>query len=311
MNRAQYVVTRLLAGVLTLGCIGNKPGGDTQAVATATASTTDNQTSASDHAADETASDSASTMEPTPTSGPDSTSGSTGGSCSFLDCTDMMPPVEECDNFAQDCPEGQKCAAFIDDGEINWTKVKCVNVIGTDRPGEPCTAEDPTSGVDSCIKGAMCWEVNKDGVGICRALCTGTADTPICDPPGFCTVGGYSTLNLCIPSCDPLLQDCLGTGDACYANFYFFCLQDTSGEGGQANDPCELLSDCDPGLQCTLEAFVGMGCAPGSLGCCTPFCQFPGGACPNPDQQCMQYLDPMQPLPDDPQLDVGLCGVPG
>lgn len=125
-------------------------------------------------------------------------------------------------------------------------------------------------------------------------------------------LGIDSTLNLCIPSCEPLLQDCLGTGDACYANdFYFICHQDTSGEEGQANDPCGVLSDCDPGLQCTLEAFVGMGCAPGSLACCTPFCQFPGGACPNPDQQCLQYLDPMQPLPDDPELDVGLCGVPG
>jgi hypothetical protein len=46
------------------------------------------------------------------------------------------------------------------------------------------------------------------------------------------------------------------------------------------------------------------------MGCCTPFCEFPDGACPNPDQQCVQWFDPMMLPEGDPQLDIGFCGVP-
>jgi hypothetical protein len=317
MARPHPPFSTLLCAVLAAACPGTNPNDETQGAATSTTSTTSgNQsgsvTSAPGTATAEFASESASMTATAMTTGSESTNGATGGSCSFLPCVDMMPPLEECNNFLQDCPEGQKCAAYVPPGDNYWTAVKCVDVTGTDKPGELCSTADAGSGVDSCIKGAMCWEVNEDGVGICRALCTGNPDTPICDPPGSCTVGAYSTLNLCLPYCDPLLQDCVGMGDACYANDdYFICYQDASGEEGQAGDPCNLLTHCDPGLMCAFADRVGIGCAPDSLACCTPFCHFPDGACPNPDQQCVQYLDPMDLPPNDPQLDIGYCAVPG
>ena len=61
---------------------------------------------------------------------------------------------------------------------------------------------------------------------------------------------------------------------------------------------------------CGDAMFVGAGCAPGSLGCCTPFCMFPGGNCQNPDPQCVQWFDPAELPEGDPRLDIGACGLP-
>ena len=229
----------------------------------------------------------------------------------FLGCGEDYPKPE-CDNWAQDCPEGQKCTAYIAGGGSAWDSLKCVEVTGTDQPGDPCTSEGAVSGVDSCIKGAMCWGVNQEGMGTCVALCTGSVEAPVCADKGLCTISQFSILILCLRSCDPLLQDCANPAEACYPiGDSFDCAPDASGDEGQANDPCEFINVCDKRLMCADVAFVGMGCAQGSTGCCTPFCEFPGGACPNPDQSCVQYFDPAQFPANDPLLDIGVCGVPG
>jgi hypothetical protein len=176
-----------------------------------------------------------------------------------------------------------------------------------DKPGEACIAEDVVGGLDSCIKGAMCWGVD-NGVGYCIGLCTGDPEAPTCDPPGICSFG--RVFSICLPNCDPLLQDCPDPDDACYAiNDGFAC--DLNWTGAEANAPCDYINDCDAGLMCADSALVGTGCPRGSFGCCTPFCPFPGGPCPNPDQQCVQYFDPMQRPENDPKLGIGYCGVPG
>ena len=124
-------------------------------------------------------------------------------------------------------------------------------------------------------------------------------------------------MNLCIPDCDPLLQDCPSFGYACYpnSNDRFTCVLDLSGEDGKVNDPCFLDCDfdclCNAGLMCATAAFVGMGCeAEDPPGCCTPFCALPDGSCPDADQECVQYFDPEQLPVDDPKLDIGVCGLP-
>jgi len=216
----------------------------------------------------------------------------------------------ECDNWAQDCPEGQKCTAYIAGGG-GWNALKCVDVTGTDEPGDPCTSEGAVTGIDSCIEGAMCWYVNQEGVGLCVALCTGDPEAPVCSDKGLCTISGLAILNLCLPSCDPLLQDCPGPAGFCYPIAdSFTCAPDASGDEGQANDPCEFINVCDEGLMCAEAALVGAGCEPGRAGCCTSFCKFPDAPCPNPDQQCVQYFDPADLPADDPWLDIGVCGVP-
>ena len=210
----------------------------------------------------------------------------------------------------RDCPEGQKCAASIEGGG-NWDSVHCVNVIGEDKPGDECTSEGTASGIDSCEKGAMCWGLDDMGVGTCVALCTGTPGAPTCPNSGMCTIANEGVLNLCLPGCDPLLQDCVDDSDACYpVNDVFTCAPDGSGEEGQANDSCGFINVCDPGLMCAEPAFVGAGCPAGWTGCCTPFCAFPDGPCPNPDQSCVQFFDPLNLPENDPLLNIGFCGIP-
>lgn len=229
-------------------------------------------------------------------------SGSTSEGCAAFNCDDMTT-MQACDSFAQDCPDGEKCTPYIPGNAGAYVETKCVHVTGQDKPGDSCMSEGPLSGIDSCIKGAKCWDVSIDGVGTCIALCTGSADAPICDPPSTCKSSG--SLSMCITYCNPLLQDCPSPTEACYGET---CAPNVSGEEGQANDPCEFINDCDEGLMCFYSDWVGKGCA--SENCCSPFCEFPDGACPNADQVCVQFFEPFLYPADDPLLDVGRCGVP-
>jgi hypothetical protein len=135
---------------------------------------------------------------------------------------------------------------MYDDG--GFEGAKCVDVAGTDKPGELCTVTDPINGIDSCVEGAICWSV-EDGVGTCVALCRGSYEAPVCDPPIACT--GGRLLTLCIPNCDPLLQDCPHPGHGCYPiDDGFTCAPDDSGDAGQANDPCEFINSCRARWRC-------------------------------------------------------------
>ena len=106
-----------------------------------------------------------------------------------------MKIMDGCDTWTQDCPRGQKCTYYTDDGVMN--AVQCVEVTGTDKPGEKCLAEDAANGVDSCIKGAICWGVDMNGVGTCVALCSGSPQDPFCEPPIMCTFTRLYAL--CLP----------------------------------------------------------------------------------------------------------------
>ncbi len=243
-------------------------------------------------------------------------SSSSGGSmpttaeptCGGFMCENDSLKSAPCDVFLQDCPEGEKCTAVsVDNGGWNWAR--CVPVTGTDMAGDACTAKSVADGLDSCAKGAMCWDVDMEGNGTCAAQCGGSPDAPTCPDNIVCTIASQGFLAICIPQCDPLLQDC-AKGNACYPiGDVFNCAPDASGDMGEANDPCEFINVCAAGLFCGDPAFVGAGCPQGSMGCCTPFCEFPEGACPNPDQQCVQWFDPAMLPEGDSWLAIGACGV--
>lgn len=317
MKSSRFLLSGILGGILVIACTKDNAGNETHTSVTVDGSGSGASAPSSISTGDTTLSDGVPTMATTTLPGPATTTdtASTGEACT-LDCEDMPAgEVIECDNWAPDCPEGQKCAAYIPAGSNSFDASKCVEVTGTGEPGDKCTSKGGATGSDSCVKGAMCWYYDMDQVGTCIALCTGTPAVPICEAGSRCAVSG--ALNLCIPDCDPLLQDCPGFGHACYADSEggFSCVLDLSGDEGQANDPCALNCDfdcsCDAGLMCATAAFVGMGCeAMDPPGCCTPFCTFPDGSCPNADQGCVQYFDPKQLPVDDPRLDIGLCGLP-
>ena len=235
-----------------------------------------------------------------------------GGSCLASADPDKQFRCTECDVFQQNCPPGQKCTAWASDGGGAWNATRCVEVTGTKGPGDECTTEGGgLLGIDDCQKGAMCWDVDKDtNMGTCVALCTGTPDAPVCDPGFNCAIFTDGALNLCLPQCDPLLQDCPGDDLCITVDDDFLCVLDASGDMGKTNDPCEFKNACDKGLACSPTATASSACMQDATGCCQPFCDFIAmEPCPNPDQKCVQWFDPMLPIPPG-QEDVGICAIP-
>jgi hypothetical protein len=191
---------------------------------------------------------------------------------SFLADPDGGGTNVECSLWDQDCPEGEKCSSWSTQGSAISDATRCVPVSqGAGQPGDPCTVEQ--GGVDSCAIGADCWNVDgATGEGVCVALCTGSEAAPICDNPAeTCAIANDGTLILCLPLCDPLLQDC-PTGEGCYyLDQQFICAPDTSGTQGGPDSPCDAVNACDPGLRC-VPAGAASGCPAGSTGCCRPYC---------------------------------------
>lgn len=223
--------------------------------------------------------------------------------------------VAECDVWSQDCPDGQKCMPWANDGGNSWNATTCTELDADPaQPGDTCTVVGSSvSGVDNCDVSSMCWNVDENNVGTCAPFCTGTADTPMCEDPGdICSITNEGVLILCLPVCDPVLQDC-AEGEGCYPDLEAFtCAPDYSGEAGAYGDPCEYIGVCNPGLFCAFPEEVP-GCT-GSTGCCSEFCDL---ADPAGDAQCMGqaegqlcqawYEEGTAPPGGE---NVGFCGIP-
>ena len=297
-----------LVFVLTAGCVP----GPYSTSATTSASTTNGTDSAGTTSAGATGNPA--TTSPTSSTSATSTAGSSGDTtnCSFPDCPGDSSGGGwgiECDLWTQNCPEGQKCMPWANDGGVDWNATKCTDVMpNAGKPGYECTVEGVgVSGVDSCEKGAMCFHVSPDtGKGICFPMCMGTPDAPTCPKGTNCVL--TEVLILCLPGCDPLAQDCVDT-DSCipYGDDDFACVLDASGDMGKQNDPCMSADACDPGLFCADPA-LATECDPQAAGCCLPFCDLSMPECTNMGAKCLAWYEPgMEP----PGLkNVGICGLP-
>ncbi len=182
-------------------------------------------------------------------------------------------PVD-CDIWDQDCPVGEKCVPWANDGGSSWNATRCAPVAEEPHaPGESCTVEgNAVSGLDDCDYGSMCWDVDPETMmGECVAFCMGTEANPICeDACTSCTINSSGILNLCLPMCDPLGQNC-NEGEGCYpVNDTFACAPDASGDMGGVAEVCEFLNVCDPGSACIPPDMLPA--CEGSYGCCSPFC---------------------------------------
>jgi len=180
----------------------------------------------------------------------------------------------ECDPWVDDCPRGFKCMPWANDGGTAWNAWKCTPLAeDPNGVGEPCTVvESGVSGIDDCEARAMCWNVDPDTLmGECIAFCGGSRANPTCaDPCTRCHITGDGVLIPCLPTCDPIAQDC-GAGQACYpVDDTFACAPDASEENGALGDDCEFINVCDPGLFCANPDSVP-DCA-GAVGCCAAFC---------------------------------------
>ena len=259
-------------------------------------------------------------VQPT-TTGVETSVADTGGSSSstmgFIPMGDIPPMNEkECSVWNQDCPDGQKCMPWANNGSTAWNATKCVPVSREKgQPGDACTVEgSAVSGLDSCDLGVLCWDVKPDTMkGTCVAQCMGPESDPSCDAESSCFISNDGVLTLCLPKCDPLTQDCANE-NLCIPNPQnpeeFTCVLDASGDMGQTFNPCEYVNSCDKGFFCAATA-SGKECDVNATGCCLPFCdtsEMPA-TCPGEGQECVPWYEPIETAP--PGLEnVGLCTLP-
>lgn len=233
--------------------------------------------------------------------------------CGFV-CADFTDPpsMNDCDPWLmpkQDCPDGQKCTI-----EDMVSDTHCVDIVPAPKGMyEPCKIlmGNELSGFDDCGAGLLCWNVDPNtGVGECIGICQGPIDKPSCvDPGAKCLLCQDCALGLCIPNCDPLLQDC-DDGNVCIPDSQgtgFTCALDASGDEGQVFDPCEFVNVCDPGLVC-VDPVLAKECDPQGNGCCLPFCDLVAPLnCPGVGQTCLAWFEAGNAPPG--LENVGVCGV--
>ena len=262
----------------------------------------------------------AGTSTGTSTAGDGSGGGSSGTGSTFLDPTTGGSPDNECDVWLQDCPDGEKCMPWANDGGNAWNALKCVSVDPDPKqPGDTCTVDgNGVSGLDDCDVASMCWNVDPETkMGTCVAFCEGSPEAATCNSPNeTCVIANGGVLILCLPACDPLLQDC-APEETCLPNTAgdgFACVLDASGDNGPAGTPCEYANACNVGLLC-VGADVVPGCV-GSQGCCAPYCDTTdAGAntdCANafasPGAECVPFFEMGMAPPG--HEDVGICMIP-
>ena len=115
-----------------------------------------------------------------------------------------------------------------------------------------------------------------------------------------------------IPGCNPLTQDCQANNEICIPDpqgYGFVCVLDASGDMHPAGTPCEIANQCNAGNVClNVDDYPHPDCQ-GSLGCCGPLCEFPGGQCPGEPAglTCESWYEEGMAPPG--YEDVGICIV--
>jgi hypothetical protein len=212
------------------------------------------------------------------TIGDDTTGGSesTDEGAIFLIEPDWGTSCLCCDVFAQDCPEGEKCVPWANDGSEQWNGTRCTPIVDdAGGLGDPCTVTDSAaSGIDDCGLELVCWNVDPDTLqGTCVAMCTGDEVNPECREGTECLIINDGVLILCLPPCDPLALDACPEGNACVPSQAGFVCAPSAGPVG-SGVPCEpawLPGECGPGSVC---AYLGSvpPCDGDLPGCCTSIC---------------------------------------
>jgi hypothetical protein len=236
-------------------------------------------------------------------------------SCAFYaGCPpDISRDPFECDVFAQDCPEGEKCMPWANDGGPSWNATRCLPVANDPgAPDEPCTVEGGgLSGLDDCDVGVMCFHVDPlTNEGTCVSMCIGSPEDPQCAAPEeACLLRYDGALALCFDACHPLDPSC-EAGSACYptsAQDQFLCWP-PSGEDLPHGEPCEFINSCAASHAC-LEASLFPACE--DLSCCAELCDLTAGLpCPDADQGvvCVPWYEEGTAPPGYENL--GACIVP-
>lgn len=230
--------------------------------------------------------------------------------CAFYACPPDVGNPFECDTFAQDCPPGEKCMPWSDDGGGGWNGTRCSPVAEDPaQDDEPCVVEgSSSSGIDDCDLGLMCFNADSETLqGTCVPLCEGTFDEPSCPSrEQICSITNNDVLTLCLDACDPLAPGC-PEGQGCYPVQDQFVCAITYTESVYG-DPCDFINGCSPGQTC-----LGSAAFPECLngGCCSVYCDVTAPeTCPEAmlDATCQPFYEPGTAPPG--LEDVGVCSLP-
>lgn len=284
-----------MAGWIALGCgpdVANGDGSASGGESSTSVSTSGATHSSSSTTSSTTASDDAITSADTSTSTSDDTSSSGG---SFIQTPDALCSVSQCDVWAQDCGDGEKCVPYSSTGDGTFggcSDSRCSELDPDPRAvGETCTiADGPWSGVDDCDISAFCWNVDPDtNQGVCVAMCAGSEANPACEDEALsCFQYAGTSVIACVPSCDALAPECppAMTCAMSIANDYApLCISQSLDVPTGTGTDCHFALGCGSGFACVAADSVP-GCAGDS--CCTPVCDLATPQCPPEQSVCTQ-----------------------
>ncbi|MEM7152059.1 MAG: hypothetical protein AAF799_04415 [Myxococcota bacterium] len=124
----------------------------------------------------------------------------------------------ECDIIEQDCPDGEKCMPWANDGGEAWNATRCAPISDTPAAaGEPCTmVGSPTSGIDDCDATSMCFHVDPDALtGTCVSFCESIEPPTCADAERVCAVANDEVIAACLLPCDLEAPEC-PEGQECF-----------------------------------------------------------------------------------------------
>ncbi len=309
MRWLNFGASLALLGALQLaGCADDKMGNSTtDGGSTTSTPTTGGSTGGSTTMENPTTSVSGSSGEMTSgTTAVDPTGGSTG----------MVGGM--CNPSLQDCPDGQKCTAYQSPGmPPGWDANQCVpDPMNGGGIGDPCQINDGESvfsGLDNCAEGGFCFNFDfmTGKGGACIEFCKEDKSCPMTNGGNAGCLEGANegVLPICLPKCDPLVQDCPDM-QGCYGdpsiNFFFCATPDPGMNTGVDKSPCEYTNACKSGFSCQ-DAKTVDACDPMAVGCCTAFCSVSNPVDCTGANKCVAFY-PMNPPPG--LEDVGVCVIP-
>lgn len=214
------------------------------------------------------------------------------GDCALPDGVYGHCTIETCVIEEQDCPRGESCDAWANDGGAFWNASRCNPV--PDEPGQrgdPCSVEaSPVTGINTCDAGLICWNVDPEELtGECIDHCNALFECDVATES--CSVYNEGYLPLCLPSCSPL-EDTCGEGLGCYPN------------------SADAFSCIREGENVHLGGVVHPHCPSGSFmleGACARFCDVSVEEPCESGGMCEPYYEFGSPPPG--LEDVGYCAV--
>jgi hypothetical protein len=219
-----------------------------------------------------------------------------------------------CTPSLQDCPAGEKCVPWSNDGSGLYNATRCSPVPDDAAAvGEPCVTQgSPVSGFDDCELGALCFGADPQTLqGTCVALCDST-DPAGCGEDEVCLDYGVYEPWVCLPRCDPNDPSTCARDETCrmLGNPFapaLLCVPTVSLPQGLA---CGAVGQyCAPEETCLPAADLA-SC--GRAECCTPWCDLSAA---DPDLPCGaapgEVCRPFFAAPPAGYEHVGVCALPG